>query len=101
MSDRTYGSRVKAYGATVGEHEVVLEFDEKMIVLNEARLLVDGRVVDKSKIFYGEKELDTTLPDGTRIVVVVGSGLVGELTRAQLKQTDGSWLDLTEHAERP
>jgi hypothetical protein len=33
---------------------------------------------------------------GTDRVVTLHSGMVGELTRAQLKRTDGSWLDLAD-----
>jgi len=40
-------------------------------------------------------DLRTILDDGTKVVVAVGSGMVGELVRAQLEQADGSWLDLT------
>lgn len=39
-------------------------------------------------MFYGDKELTTTLPDGTEIVVVVDSGMVGEMTRAQLRAAE-------------
>jgi hypothetical protein len=65
-------------------------------VINKATLRVDGEVVDSARIFYGEKELRTTLDDGSDVVVTLHSGMVGELTRAQLKRTDGSWLDLAE-----
>ena len=40
--------------------------------------------------------LTTRAADGTEIVVSVDSGMVGELTRAQLRRTDGSWVDLEE-----
>ena len=39
-------------------------------------------------------ELRTTLDDGTEVVVAIHSGMVGELTRAQGRQADGSWSDL-------
>jgi hypothetical protein len=65
-------------------------------VVNKATLRVDGEVVDSARILYGEKELRTTLDDGTDVVVTLHSGMVGELTRAQLKRTDGSWLDLAD-----
>jgi hypothetical protein len=45
---------------------------------------------------YGEQELRTTLDDGTEVVVALHSGMLGELTHAQLKQATGSWLDLAE-----
>lgn len=82
------------YGVTVDGRDVELEFDKSKIVLNEARLSVDGVQVDKAKVFYGDKRLTTQAADGTEIVVAVNSGMVGELTRAQLRRADGSWVDL-------
>ena len=73
------------YGTTHAGHEIELDFDRTRIVLNQARLLVDGDVVDKANIFYGDKDLTTTLPDGTEIHVTVDSGMMGELRRAQLR----------------
>lgn len=96
MSDRYLGYRTKRYGVTHEGHDVELEFDKRRVVLNEARLVVDGEVVDKKKIFYGEKDLTTTAPDGTEIAVAVDSGMIGELTKAQLRGADGSWIDLEE-----
>ena len=96
MGDRYLGYRTKRYGAFHQGHDIELQFDKRRIVLNEARLVVDGDVVDKAKMFYVDKELTTTLPDGTEIVVAVDSGMVGEMTRAQLRAADGSWVDLRE-----
>lgn len=96
MTDRYLGYRTKRYGATHGGHDIELEFDKRRLVLNEARLLVDGEVLDKAKIFYGDKELTATAPDGTEFAVAVDSGMVGEMTRAQLRTGDGSWTDLEE-----
>lgn len=98
MSDRYYGYRVRSYHGTIGGHTVELQFDKSLILVNEARLLLDGELLDKAKIFYGDKQLSATLDDGTRIVIVVDSGMLGELTRAQLQQADGSWTDLTEQS---
>ncbi len=36
------------YGTTFAGHEIELDFDRSRVVLNEARLLVDGEVVDKA-----------------------------------------------------
>ena len=36
------------YGTTHAGHEIELDFDRSKIVLNQARLLVDGDVVDKA-----------------------------------------------------
>ena len=83
------------YGSTINGHDVDLEFDARRIVLNKATLTVDGQQVDSELIFYGERELTTQLPDGTSVAVAVHSGMVGELTKAQLRQPDGSWVDLT------
>ncbi len=88
-------SRVERFGAACAGHDVELEFDKRRIILNKAVLRVDGELVDVASIFYGEHDLRTTLDDGTKVVVAVGSGMVGELVRAQLEQADGSWLDLT------
>jgi hypothetical protein len=53
-------------------------------------------VVDSASIVYGERELRTTLDDGTDVVVALHSGMLGELTRALLRQADGGWMDLAE-----
>lgn len=87
---------IRRYGTTLGLHDVELEFDQGLKVLNRARLRVDGREVDHDSVFYGEKELTATLDDGTRVEVRLHSGMVGELTRAQLRRADGSWSDLEE-----
>jgi hypothetical protein len=76
-------------------HDVELEFDKTLLVLNKASLTVDGQLVDSELIHYGERELNTQLPDGTSVTVAVFSGMVGELTKAQLRGDDGSWVDLT------
>lgn len=98
MSDRRAGIGSKRYGARCGDHLVEMEFDTRRIVVNKATLYLDGEAVDEAHVFYGDKELRTTAADGTEIVVVIDSGMVGELTRAQLRQADGSWVDLQERA---
>jgi hypothetical protein len=75
-------------------HAIELEFDQSRVVINQAVLHVDGREVDKTRVFYGEKDLKSTLEDGTEITVRLHSGMTGELTRAQLRKPDGSWVDL-------
>ena len=87
-------SRIARYAGELNGHAVELEFDKTLLVLNKASLSVDGRLVDAELIHYGERELTTQLADGTSIAVVVSSGMVGELTRAQLRLPDGSWVDL-------
>jgi hypothetical protein len=82
------------YGAHEAGHDIELEFDRKRVVVNEAILRVDGEPVESAKVVYGDKELRTTLADGAEIAVKVHSGMVGELTRAQLRRADGSWVDL-------
>jgi hypothetical protein len=89
---------VTRYGTEVAGHRVELEFDQKLQVVNRARLLVDGVEVDSAKVVYGDKELTTTLDDGTPVHVVLSSGMVGELVRAQLRRPDGSLVDLVEVA---
>ena len=96
MSERYYGIQTRRYGIVHDGHDVELEFDKRLLVLNQARLSVDGLVVDSARIVYGERELTAALPDGRVVVVQVDSGMVGELTRAQLRRADGSWLDLRE-----
>lgn len=96
MSDRYHGYKTKRYGASVDGHEVEIEFDKKLLVLNRARLFVDGQQVDDANLFYGDKELTTTLPDGGTVAVVVDTGMVGEMTRAQVRRGDGAWVDLQE-----
>jgi hypothetical protein len=93
---RYYGYATKVYGASVEGHDVAIEFDKKMVVINRVRLLVDGELVDSEKVWYGDKQLKASLPDGTSVTVVVDSGMGGELTRAQVQRSDGSWIDLVE-----
>jgi len=76
----------KRYGISHDGHDLELEFDKKLVMLNRARLRVDGELVDKARIFYGERQLTTSLPDATNIVVKVHSGMYGELVRAQLRR---------------
>jgi hypothetical protein len=87
-------SHVQRYGAQHEGHAVELEFDRRRMVVNKAILRVDGEVVDSARIFYGDSDLKTTLDDGTEIAVTLHSGMMGELTRAQVKAADGSWRDL-------
>lgn len=87
-------SRIARYAGELGGHTVELEFDKTLVVLNKASLSVDGQLVDAELIHYGERELTAQLSDGTSIAVAVTSGMVGELTRAQVRNPDGSWVDL-------
>lgn len=82
------------YTSSINGHEVELGFDKTLVVLNRASLNVDGQPVDSELIMYGERELSTQLSDGTVVQVAVFSGMVGELTKAQLRSPDGSWVDL-------
>ena len=81
------------YRAEVDGRDIEIEFDRRRIVLNEVRLFVDGEQVDQGSIFYGDKEL-TARVGGSEVTVVVTSGMVGELTRAQVRRDDGAWVDL-------
>ncbi len=96
MSDRYKGFRTKRYGGTIDGHNVELEFDKRRLVVNQARLFIDGEFVDQANIIYGEKDLTARAQDGTKIMVAVDSGMFGELTRAQLRRADDSWMDLEE-----
>ncbi|UNX56286.1 hypothetical protein MF406_08865 [Georgenia sp. TF02-10] len=92
--DLSYQTRY--FGGSTGGHDVELEFDKKLMVLNRPRLRVDGELADSSRVFYGDKDLRASLPDGTEITVRIHSGMYGELSRPQLRQPDGSWVDLQE-----
>lgn len=86
---------VTRYDGMLDGHDIVLEFDQKLGVLNRAQSLVDGTQVDQASVVYGEKELVATLADDVEVRIRLHSGMVGELTRAQLRGKDGSWVDLT------
>ncbi len=75
-------------------HDVAVEFNKALLVLNRARLYIDAEEVDRDHVLYGDKEPESALPDGTAVVVSIESGMIGELTKAQLRQPDGSWVDL-------
>ncbi|MFB9312986.1 hypothetical protein [Nocardioides plantarum] len=85
---------ITRYGATSGEHRVELEFDKRLVVMNRARLLVDGQEVDSAKVVYGDRDLRATLADGAEVVIRLHSGMNGELTRAQIERGDGRWEDM-------
>lgn len=89
-------SLVTRYGTTQGSHRVELEFDQKQVVNNRARLYIDGEQVDKTNMFYGEKDLTARLENGDDVVLRVHSGMVGEATRVQIQRDGGSWEDLPE-----
>lgn len=82
------------YTGDVQGHTVQVVFDQKLVVVNRIELSVDGTRVDTAKVVYGERELSTTLDDGTVVAVVVHSGMNGEATRVQARQPDGSFTDL-------
>lgn len=100
MEDRYHGYATRRYGATQAGHDVELEFDKKLMVLNRARLSLDGQAIDAARIFYGEKHLKATADDGTLFEVAVDSGMLGELTKAQIRQENGTWADLEEREPR-
>jgi hypothetical protein len=76
-------------------HVITLVFDKDLVVLNQARLEVDGVQVDSTRVVYGERDLSTELDDGTVVKVRLHSGMLGELTRAQIRSGDDQWRDLT------
>lgn len=96
MPDQYDGYETKTYGADVDGHAVALTFDKKLLVVNRAKLSVDGTEVDEAQVLYGEKTLSTDLADGTTIEVSIDSNATGALTRAQVRRQDGSWIDLQE-----
>ena len=66
-------------------------FDERLVFLNRVALLVDGRQVDHTTIWYGTKELR-----GDGVTVVVGSGWIGECTGVEVHDGEGITLALAE-----
>ena len=91
-------SAVTRYGGRFDGHEIEIEFDKKLVVLNRIRLIIDGQAVDSAQVVYGDRELEAKAPDGTPVTIIVSSGMMGELVRAQIRRPDGSLMDL---AERP
>lgn len=81
------------YRAEVDGRDIEIEFDRRHVVINEVRLFVDGEQVDRQHVFYGDKVL-TARVEGSEVTVMISSGLVGELTRAQVRRDDGAWVDL-------
>lgn len=86
------------YGGRFDDHEVEIEFDKTLVVINRIRLIIDGLTVDAAKVVYGDRELQAEASDGTPVHVIVSSGMVGELVRAQVRRGDGSLVDLQERA---
>lgn len=99
--ERYYGYGTRVYGAELDGHDIALEFDKSLVVINRARLFVDSQEVDSTKVWYGDKRLEATTDDGVEVVVEIDSGMAGELTRAQLRRPDGSWVDMAERGPRP
>jgi hypothetical protein len=85
---------ITRFGATSGAHRVELEFDKRLVVMNRARLYVDGQEVDSTKVVYGDRDLRAPLADGTEAVIRLHSGMSGELTRAQIERGEGQWEDM-------
>ena len=94
MDERYYGYGDRAYGTTLDGHEIAIVFDKSKVVVNSITLFVDGQVVDRERVVYGEKHLTGQLPAGTVVEVSIESGMVGELTKAQARRPDGAWVDL-------
>lgn len=79
----------REHGATIHGHEVELEFDKKLMVVNRPPLRVDGDVVDGANIVYGDVAVIATLDDGVQIEVKFDSWLGGELRHAQGRSGEG------------
>lgn len=80
----------------IGEQDgrsIKLVFDEKLVVLNRLKLIIDGEQVDRGSVFYGVKELS-----GAGVTVVVGSGWIGECTGVVLRGPSGEERPLSERA---
>ena len=70
---------------------VELIFDERLVFLNRLTLLVDGKEVDRTTIWYGTKELT-----GNGVTVRVGSGWIGECTGVVVRDASGEERTLSE-----
>jgi len=51
ICSRLMSASNKRYGGILEDNDVELEFDSKFVVLNRARLRVDGTIVDTAKVF--------------------------------------------------
>lgn len=49
---------------------------------------------------YGDRELRAQAENGKPVHIIISSGMVGELVRAQNRQADGSPVDLAEQPDR-
>jgi len=87
---------VTRYGGRFDDHEIEIEFDRLLVVLNRVRLIIDGVTVDSTQVVYGDRELTAQTADGTPVTIIISSGMVGELVRAQIRRPDGSLVDLQE-----
>ena len=85
----------KSFVATEGGHRIEFEFDKTGVIVNRARLFVDGAELDRKAVHYGETNVRGTLPDGRELKVDFASGFVGQLK--DLSATlDGQPIELRE-----
>jgi len=91
---------VTRHGGRFDGQEVEIEFDKRLLVLNRVRLILNGHTVDSATVVYGDRELRAQTPEGSPVSVVVSSGMVGELVRAQIRRPDGSLIDLAQPATK-
>jgi hypothetical protein len=85
----------KSYVATEGGHRIEFEFDKTAVIVNRARLFVDGRELDKKTVHYGETNVRGVLDDGRELKVEFGSGFVGQLKHLDAT-IDGQPIELVE-----
>lgn len=87
----------KSYVASEGGHRIEFEFDKTGVIVNRARLYIDGDKVDEKMLHYGESNVRGKLADGREVKVDFGSGFVGQLKSLTL-HVDGSEVELHEEA---
>lgn len=88
---RRWGFERRYWTGQQGLTSIEVIFDERLVFLNRVSLLVDGRQVDHTTIWYGTKELH-----GDGVTVVVGSGWIGECTGVQVRDGTGATAALVE-----
>jgi len=75
-------------------HDVAVEFNKALLVLNRARLYIDAEEVDCENVLYGDKEPGAALPDGTAGRRLDRIGNDRRTHEGPAPQPDGSWVDL-------
>lgn len=87
------------FSGTVGGHEVVLDSDESLVVIDRLRLFVGGELVDERKSLGGKMSMHANV-GGTVFDVQIRSGaVVGSVKAVTVTVDGGEPVDLVN--ERP